>query len=193
MEGLESCGLQSFNPPGLSILFLRKKQYPVFPFDFLPLDPNIGLVKRIHPDADVIRLDGQVTVETAVNERQQFDPPGAAIVLQRSECSLNGAARVEYIVHQYHIFVFHQKIDFCHTGTQRFGPVPEIVPVEGDVKFAVFDDGNADDFDQPAMDSVCQWNTSLLDAYKAGIFEGVVIFNQLMAKPVNGEGKALLR
>jgi len=64
--------------------------------------------------------------------------------------------------------------------------LPEVVAVKSDVEFAVFNGSYTRNFEQALLDAVSECHTTWLNAYEAGICEGVVIFNQLMTQPVNG-------
>lgn len=103
---------------------------------------------------------------------------------------MNGTPGVEHIIHKQHLFALDGKIHLGGTGSQRFVPPPEIIAVKCDVKLAVFKGPASGHLIQKDAEPVCKVDTAVLDAYDAEVCGIFVVFEDLMAQPLQRKLKS---
>ena len=134
--------------------------------------------------AYVLRLDGEFAV-AAVDEDEELDGFGAAVVEEGVEGGADGAAGVEDVVHEDDVAAGDVEADvtFFDDGADVAGR--EVVAVEADVEDAGVDgvvlDG-ADDFG----DALGEGNAAALDADEAEVGGAVIAFDDLMGEADEG-------
>ena len=85
--------------------------------------------------ADEAGFDGQLAV-AAVDEDEQLDARGAAVIEQGVERGANGAAGVEDVVHEDDVLAGDGEVDFGGVEDGLRGDGGEVVAVEGDIQDA---------------------------------------------------------
>src|SRR5689334_2386479 len=98
------------NPCGTSACSLRKQNF-FHSVDFLKFDFDDFVRGGLHRAADVTRLDGELAV-SAVDQDQQLNPGGPAVIEQSVKRRPCGAPGVEHVIGQDHVFSNHRKWNF---------------------------------------------------------------------------------
>ena len=128
-----------------------------------------------------------MSVEPTIHQTKVFYLRCTPKVLDGRHGCVHRPARVQYIIHQHYFFVLYNKINKGGRCLQWLFSVPVIISVKGNVQFSILGHHLFIEFFQPFHQKIGEDGSSVLDTNQTGILKVAMIFDQLVAKPVDCE------
>lgn len=146
---------------------------------FFPVHFHLLGQNSVHRLPHIIGLHRQLPAEAAVNKYHQLYFAWAAKVNERVHGRAYGAPGMQHIIYQYHVLVLYAE---RNVGVRGYLDVVlmHIIPVEGNIKLAIFDPAVAGDLFHQRSYPVRQKYATWLDAYNDRVCKRKMIFDQLV-------------
>jgi hypothetical protein len=149
-------------------------------------DEHLLCVECVHGSPYVIRGDGQVAGIAPVNKNDQFYPGGPPEGDHGIQCGPYRAAGVQHVVNEHDFFLLEAEGNSCFAGACRFLPPAKVVAVESGIQKTEGYGFSGQRF-KLFVEKAGQMNAAGLKAQDYGVFEITVVFQNLVAKAVEGE------
>jgi len=152
--------------------------------DFAQLDFNDFAARGGDGSADEAGLDGKLAV-SAVDEHEQLDALGAALVEEGVEGRADGAAGVEDVVHEDDVAAIDVEADVAFFDDRARACGGKVVAIEADVEYAGIDGRFLDGPDELG-DALGEGNAAAFDADEAEVGAAVIALDDLVRQSDEG-------